>query len=175
MQVLERKAVMRITTKGDYATRALQDLAWHYERGPVAIEKIASRQGLPVRYLEQLLVRLKRAGFLLSKRGVNGGYSLARPPERITLGDILRAVDSPIEAIYCVEQPQECGHGSDCVLRDVWAEVGRAVSAIVDHTTLQDLCDRIRQRESEAAPVMEKAASPGGVAMDGRDAGESHG
>jgi len=143
---------MRISTKGDYATRALQDLALHYEQGPIAIERIAARQGLPVRYLEQLLLTLKRAGFLLSKRGVNGGYSLAKPPARITLGEILRTVDGPIEAIYCVDQPQECARGSDCVLRDVWSEVGRAVSAIVDHTTLQDLCDRLRQKASEPAP-----------------------
>jgi Rrf2 family protein len=150
---------MRISTKGDYATRALQDLALHYDQGPIAIEKIAGRQGLPVRYLEQLLLTLKRAGFLLSKRGVNGGYSLAKPPARITLGEILRTVDGPIEAIYCVDQPQECAHGSDCVLRDVWSEVGRAVSAIVDHTTLQDLCDRTHQKASEPAPVEPAAAS----------------
>jgi len=143
---------MRISTKGDYATRALQDLALHYDQGPIAIERVAARQGLPVRYLEQLLLTLKRAGFLLSKRGVNGGYSLAKPPARITLGEILRTVDGPIEAIYCVDQPQECARGSDCVLRDVWSEVGRAVSAIVDHTTLQDLCDRLRQKASEPAP-----------------------
>lgn len=146
---------MRISTKGDYATRALQDLALHYDQGPIAIEKIASRQGLPVRYLEQLLLTLKRAGFLLSKRGVNGGYSLAKPPSRITLGDILRTVDGPIEAIYCLDQPprEECARETDCVLRDVWSEVGRAVSAIVDHTTLQDICDRMRQKASEPTAV----------------------
>lgn len=146
---------MRISTKGDYATRALQDLALHYDQGPIAIEKIASRQGLPVRYLEQLLLTLKRAGFLLSKRGVNGGYSLAKPPARITLGDILRTVDGPIEAIYCLDQPprEECARETDCVLRDVWSEVGRAVSAIVDHTTLQDICDRMRQKASEPTAV----------------------
>ena len=146
---------MRISTKGDYATRALQDLALHYDQGPIAIEKIASRQGLPVRYLEQLLLTLKRAGFLLSKRGVNGGYSLAKPPARITLGDILRTVDGPIEAIYCLDQPprEECARETDCVLRDVWSEVGRAVSAIVDHTTLQDICDRMRQKTSEPTTV----------------------
>ena len=96
---------MRISTKGDYATRALQDLALHYDQGPIPIEKVASRQGLPVRYLEQLLLTLKRAGLLLSKRGVNGGYSLARPPSQITLGEVLRAVEGPIEAIYCVGDP----------------------------------------------------------------------
>ncbi len=153
---------MRISTKGDYATRALQDLALHYEQGPIAIEKIAARQGLPVRYLEQLLLTLKRAGFLLSKRGVNGGYSLAKPPARITLGEIIRTVDGPIEAIYCLDEPprDECARESDCVLRDVWAEVGRAVSAIVDHTTLQDVCDRVRQKAAQPAQVELPAAIP---------------
>ncbi len=153
---------MRISTKGDYATRALQDLALHYEQGPIAIEKIAVRQGLPVRYLEQLLLTLKRAGFLLSKRGVNGGYSLAKPPARITLGEILRTVDGPIEAIYCLDEPprDECIRESDCVLRDVWAEVDRAVSAIVDHTTLQDLCDRLLQKAAQPAQIETAAPIP---------------
>ena len=146
---------MRISTKGDYATRALQDLALHYDQGPIAIEKIASRQGLPVRYLEQLLLTLKRAGFLLSKRGVNGGYTLAKPPARITLGDILRTVDGPIESIYCLGDPprHECAQENDCVLRDVWSEVSQAVAAIVDHTTLQDLCDRMRRKASGPTAV----------------------
>jgi Rrf2 family transcriptional regulator, cysteine metabolism repressor len=139
---------MKISTKGDYAARALQDLAMHYDQGPIPIERIASRQGLPLRYLEQLLLTLKRAGFLSSKRGVNGGYSLAKPPAQITLGEVLRTVDAPIEPIYCVGDPPrlECAKETDCVLRGVWAEVGQAVSAIVDRTTLQDLCDRVRAR-----------------------------
>ncbi len=151
---------MRISTKGDYATRALQDLALHYDRGPIPIEKIASRQGLPVRYLEQLLLNLKRSGFLLSKRGVNGGYSLAKAPGQITLGDILRAVDGPIEPIYCLTQSprEECAYETDCVLRDVWADVNRAVSAIVDRTTLQDLCDRIGSKS--VRPAMAETPEP---------------
>ena len=142
---------MRISTKGDYATRALQDLAMRYEEGPVPIEAIAQRQALPARYLEQLLLTLKRAGFLASKRGVNGGYYLAKPPREITLGQILRAVDGPIAPIFCVsENPREhCSQESSCTLRDTWADVRDAVSAIVDHTTLQDICERIRSRTKE--------------------------
>lgn len=142
---------MKISTKGDYATRALQDLAMRYEKGPVPIETIAQRQALPARYLEQLLLILKRAGFLASKRGVNGGYYLAKAPREITLGQILRAVDGPIAPIYCVsENPREhCSQESFCVLRDVWAEVRDAVSAIVDHTTLQDICERIQAKTKE--------------------------
>ena len=142
---------MKISTKGDYATRALQDLALNYDKGPIPIEAIARRQALPVRYLEQLLLTLKRAGFLGSKRGVNGGYYLAKAPREITLGQILRAVDGPIVPIFCVdESPRErCEHELECVLRDVWSEVRDSVSAIVDHTTLEDVCERIRTRTKE--------------------------
>ena len=137
---------MRITTKGDYATRALQDLALRYGSGPIPIDQIAVRQGLPVRYLEQLLLTLRRAGILQSKRGVNGGYTLARSPSEITLGAILRAVDGPLEPISCLaEGPGEsCDREAVCALRDVWGDVHRAVAAIVDRTTLQDVCDRSR-------------------------------
>src|SRR3990172_12136083 len=76
----DRSRLMKVSTKGDYATRALQDLALHYEEGPIQIETIARRQGLPARYLEQLLLNLKRAGFLASKRGGNGGDYLAKAP-----------------------------------------------------------------------------------------------
>ena len=142
---------MKISTKGDYATRALQDLAMHYDNGHVPIETIAQRQALPARYLEQLLLTLKRAGFLASKRGVNGGYYLAKPPREITLGQIIRAVDGPIAPIFCVtEAPREqCSQETLCALRDVWAEVRDAISAIVDHTTLADICERIRAKSKE--------------------------
>ena len=134
---------MRITTKGDYATRALRDLALHYGSGPIPIDQIAVRQGLPVRYLEQLLLTLRRVGILQSKRGMKGGYTLAKPPAEITLGAILRAVDGPVEPISCLaEAPRKpCPREAVCALRGVWSDVHRAVGAIVDHTTLQDICD----------------------------------
>ena len=155
---------MRISTKGDYATRALHDLAQNYGSGPIPIEKIAGRQSLPVRYLEQLLLVLKRAGLLQSKRGVNGGYSLAKPPDQITLGQILRAVDGPVEPIYCLAEGSrdECTEAAACVLREVWGEVHRAVTDIVDRTTLRDLCERSRataaRSEADRIPQQSEAA-----------------
>jgi Rrf2 family protein len=148
---------VKISTKGDYATRALQDLALRYNQGPVPIETIAQRQVLPARYLEQLLLALKRAGFVGSKRGVNGGYYLAKPPREITLGQIIRTVDGPIAPIFCVaETSQEsCAQETLCVLREVWAEVRDAMAAIVDNTTLADICERIEARA--AAPLMPRA------------------
>ena len=140
---------MKISTKGDYATRALQDLALHYPDGPIQIESIARRQGLPARYLEQLLLHLKRAGFLESKRGVNGGYYLAKPPSEISIGDILRAVEGPVAPIFCVTsgKRQICPKEGACALQDLWAEVRDAVSKIVDTTTLEDIRARARAKE----------------------------
>jgi len=140
---------MKISTKGDYATRAMQDLALHYEQGPIQIEEIARRQHLPVRYLEQILLSLKRAGFLESKRGVSGGYYLAKHPREITMGGIIRATEGPILPIFCVgsgKKREICIEEPHCSLRDIWADVRDAVSRIVDHITLDDLCQRIREK-----------------------------
>ena len=145
---------MLVSRKGDYATRALQDLALHSDQGPVQIEGIARRQGLPLRYLEQVLLILKRAGFLRSKRGVNGGYFLAKPPGEITIGEVLRAVEGPVAPIFCVTSGKReiCPKEGLCALQDLWAEVRDAVSKVVDTTTLEDISRRLRAKE-EAARV----------------------
>ena len=137
---------MRISTKGDYATRAMQDLALHFDQGPIQIEEIARRQHLPVRYLEQILLSLKRAGFLESKRGVSGGYYLAKHPREITMGGIIRAMEGPIIPIFCVGSGKRevCVEEPHCSLRDIWADVRDAVVKIVDQTTLEDLCRQIK-------------------------------
>ncbi len=140
---------MRISTKGDYATRAVQDLALHYNQGPIQIEEIARRQHLPARYLEQILLSLKRAGFLESKRGVSGGYYLAKHPREITLGAIIRATEGPIIPIFCVGTGKReiCIEEPHCSLRDIWADVRDAVIKIVDHTTLEDLCRQVKVKQ----------------------------
>ncbi len=137
---------MKISTKGDYATRAMQDLALHYQQGPIQIEDIAKRQNLPVRYLEQILLNLKRAGFLESKRGVSGGYYLKKHPREITMGAIIRAMEGPILPIFCVGSGKReiCSEEPHCSLRDIWVDVRDAVVKIVDHTTFDDICQRIK-------------------------------
>jgi len=142
---------MKISTKGDYATRAMQDLALHYDQGAIQIEEIAKRQHLPVRYLEQILLNLKRAGFLESKRGVRGGYYLAKHPREITVGAIIRTMEGPILPIFCVgpDKREICIEEAHCSLRDIWAEVRNAVLRIVDHTSLEDLCQQIRVKREQ--------------------------
>jgi Rrf2 family protein len=135
---------MRVSAKGDYATRAMQELAMNYNRGPLLIEAIAERQQIPVRYLEQLLLILKRAGFLESKRGVKGGYYLAKPPSQITLGQIVRLMDGSPAPIFCVDPAShdKCPVEPICGFQSVWDEVHQAITSIIDKTTLEDICHR---------------------------------
>src|SRR4029453_12499676 len=119
--------VVRVSTRGDYASRALLSLALHAdESGPTSVGDTAERPGLPQPYLEQILLALKGAGLVRSKRGVGGGYVLARPPAEITLGAIVSAVDGPIAAGDFGEPHQDgaCDHEGQCVLLAVWSEVG---------------------------------------------------
>lgn len=135
---------MLVSQKGRYALRALFELARSGAGRPVTIGQVAKSQQIPVRFLEGILVELKRGGFVESRRGAEGGYVLARPPERITVGEILRFVQGPLEPVECLGDPprEACPLRPDCVFVPMWKEAARAVSAVYDATRLQDLVDR---------------------------------
>ena len=135
---------MKVSTRGDYASRALLSLALHREVGPTSVRDIAERTGLPQPYLEQILLALKGAGLVRSKRGVGGGYVLAREPEEITLGQIVSAVDGPIVAGDFGQPHQNgaCDHEGQCVLLAVWADVGDSMRRYLDSFTLADMVTR---------------------------------
>lgn len=145
---------MRVSAKGEYALKALLDLALHDTEGLRPIQEIAARQGIPQRYLEQVLLQLKRAGFLDSRRGSAGGYRLARSPAQVTVGAVLRAVEGSVAG---ADPPQRSGrhaHGDDCGdLADLWREVADAVSAVVDGVTIEDLRRRAEERRASAQPM----------------------
>jgi Rrf2 family iron-sulfur cluster assembly transcriptional regulator len=136
---------VKVSTRGDYASRALLSLALHTDSvGPTSVRDIAERTGLPQPYLEQILLALKGAGLVRSKRGVGGGYVLARSPAEITLGEIVSAVDGPI-AVGDFGLPHEdgaCDHEGQCVLLDVWASVGDHMRRHLDSYTLADCVER---------------------------------
>ncbi len=138
---------MKVSTRGDYASRALLSLALRAdESSPTSVRDIAERTGLPQPYLEQILLALKGAGLVRSKRGVGGGYVLARSPRDITLGQIVSAVDGPI-MLGDFGQPHEngaCDHEGQCVLLTVWAEVGDHMRHHLDSFTLADMVERAR-------------------------------
>jgi Rrf2 family iron-sulfur cluster assembly transcriptional regulator len=139
--------VVKVSTRGDYASRALLSLALHRdEGGPTSVRDIAERTGLPQPYLEQILLALKGAGLVRSKRGVGGGYVLARDPADISLSDIVSAVDGPIVA-GDFGQPHTdgaCDHEGQCVLLAVWADVGEHMRRYLEAATLADIVTMAR-------------------------------
>jgi Rrf2 family iron-sulfur cluster assembly transcriptional regulator len=133
---------VRISTRGDYACRALLSLALHSDTGsPTSVRDIAERTGLPQPYLEQILLALKGAGLVRSKRGVGGGYVLARPAEEILLSEIISAVEGPITLGDFGEPHQDgaCDHEGQCVLLAIWADVGDHMRSHLDGYTLADI------------------------------------
>ena len=130
---------MRVSTRGDYACRALLSLALHAETsGPTSVRDIAERTGLPQHYLEQILLALKGAGLVRSKRGVGGGYVLAKPAIDIRLSDIISAVDGPI-TLGDFGQPHQdgaCDHEGQCVLLAIWDVAGQHMREHLDAYTL---------------------------------------
>ena len=161
---------MRVTTRTRYAIRALYDLAFH-RRGQSALAKeIAARQQIPVRFLEQILQDLRRAGLVEARRGPRGGYSLARPPADVSLADVLRAVRGPLEGMLGVEdqEPKQGGRSApagrapvesaapfDEIPTLVWADVGARLIDVLEQTTLADFVAR-----AEAAGVRRAVLHP---------------
>ncbi|HEV2361232.1 MAG TPA: Rrf2 family transcriptional regulator [Acidimicrobiales bacterium] len=148
---------MKVSTRGDYASRALLSLALRAEGAdPTSVRDIAERTGLPQPYLEQILLALKGAGLVRSKRGVGGGYVLARSAGEITLGQIVSAVDGPIAA-GDFGNPHEngaCDHEGQCVLLEVWAEVGDHMRGHLDSFTLADMVTRATGGRQPLEPLV---------------------
>lgn len=149
---------MRVSTRGDYASRALLSLALHLGTpGPTSVQEVAKRTGLPQPYLEQILLALKGAGLVKSKRGVGGGYVLARHPTQITLGQIVSAVDGPIVAgdFGLPHENGACAHEGQCVLLSVWENVGEHMRQHLNSFTLDDMVKRAKGEYSDVAPAFE--------------------
>jgi Rrf2 family protein len=134
---------MKLSKRGEYGLRALQDLAAHYGEGPIPNKVLARRNNIPPRFLEQILLMLKRGQIVLSQKGPRGGYYLARSPEQITLAEAVRLLDGPLAPISCVSEiayePCGCPDMEACGLRRVMKEVRDIVAEIMEKTTLADL------------------------------------
>ncbi|MDI6605840.1 MAG: Rrf2 family transcriptional regulator [Candidatus Omnitrophota bacterium] len=140
---------MRITYKGDYALKTILDLALHYGNAPVTIHELAKHADIPIKFLEQILLDLKRGGFVVSRRGKIGGYLLAKPPSRIKLGEVIRFIDGPTSPIACVDKKyQGCINIYNCVFREIWRQVDKATSAVIDSVTFEELLKRIKDKDS---------------------------
>jgi len=132
---------MRLSTRSRYGTRMMQDLAQHYDKGPVRIAEIAKRQDMPVKYLEQLIIPLKQGNFIKSVRGPKGGHMLARPPEEITVGQIVKALESGIELVGCIENPGECERSGRCLTRGIWEDASKALYDKLNSITLSNMLE----------------------------------
>jgi len=145
---------VRISAKGEYAIKAMVDLALHAGHDLQPIQDIASRQAIPQRYLEQVLLQLKRTGFLYARRGSAGGYRLSRPADQITVGALLRAVEGSPPGPHSPRRGDRGGPGEDAAgLLELWQEIAGAVASVVDRTTLEDLRRRAEERRSAARPM----------------------
>ncbi|MFZ5640975.1 MAG: RrF2 family transcriptional regulator [Bacillota bacterium] len=137
---------MKISARGEYACRAILDLALHYNQPePIQMSEIAQRQDIPHKYLEQILIFLKRAGLVESKRGAAGGYILTRPPGEISLGQVVRATDGPPVSVTCLDEGKECDRKRFCCFSPVWREVDNAVASVINGVNFEELCQRFRR------------------------------
>jgi Rrf2 family protein len=152
---------MNITTKSEYAFKALIELVMDHNRGNTItlINDVAERKNIPKKYLEQILLSLKNAGILVSKRGVGGGYSLSKSPENISVGEIIRAVEGTFAPVSCVSMDANvsCPEEATCGLYSVMLEVRNAVSSILDNTTLEDVSRRTVELIGQKSQILNYA------------------
>ncbi|MHC1764357.1 MAG: Rrf2 family transcriptional regulator [Verrucomicrobiia bacterium] len=151
---------MKLSLRGEYSLRAMVVLGLRYGQDKVVpIQTISQEQNIPKRFLEQILNDLRTGGFLESKRGVSGGYRLARPPEKINLADLIRHIEGALAPVSCVSErfyrQCTCPNEALCGIRSVMKEVRDAIEQILERVTVAELCQRVRKLEGEAAKPIE--------------------
>ena len=143
---------MRLSTKSLYGVRALFDIAYHNGGQSTQVKDIAARQQLSQRYLEQIFQKLRRAGILGSRRGPKGGYFLTKDPAKITLGDVIRATEGPIELVFCTNPRNKPHQFQDtCPSAPLWTSISHKIEGLFDEITMADVCEQGRQLGIEPA------------------------
>ncbi len=138
---------MKISTKGRYALRLLLDLGEHRGDGFVSLKEIAERQDISKKYLEQIIPILNKTGVLRTNRGAQGGYMLARTPDKYTVGEILRLTEGSLAPVACLEQePNLCERQESCATLPVWQGLYRVINEYLDNITLQDILDQEHEK-----------------------------
>jgi len=130
---------VKLSTRGRYGIHAMYDLAVHFGDGPQSIKLIAERQAIPEAYLEQLIAVLRREKLVISNRGAQGGYRLAREPREITVGDVLRALEGGLNLVDCLLEEESCGKTCACPSRFVFMKIRDGLNSVVDGITLEDM------------------------------------
>ncbi len=137
---------MRLSTRARYGTRMMVYLAEHYNEGPIQIRDIAKHQNISVKYLEQLIIPLKKANFIKSIRGAKGGYMLAISPDKIRVGDIVRTLEGHMSLTPCVDDPSSCDRITTCLTRSIWQAATAAINEKLDAIRLSDM---VKQKENK--------------------------
>jgi Rrf2 family cysteine metabolism transcriptional repressor len=148
-------AAFHVSTRGEYGMRLMVDLAQHFGQGTVSLHAVAEREGLPESYLEQLVASLRKAGLVTGKRGAGGGYVLSRDPGEITAGDIVRALEGPIEPQVCTAEGDpvlNCVREQDCGTRAVWHKLQATIARALDAMTLDQIARQTEPQKTVAAP-----------------------
>jgi Rrf2 family cysteine metabolism transcriptional repressor len=145
---------MRLSTRGEYASRAMLELSLRHSEGPIPISAISKAQSIPQGFLEQILLLLKRAGYLKSRKGPGGGYFLAKAPGEISVAEVIRVLEGPLAPIDCVSviAHEPCPMEGTCGLRWLWKDVRDAVAEIMERTTFEDLVRRSKPRAGQSGP-----------------------
>jgi Rrf2 family protein len=130
---------MKLSTRGRYGARALVELAKHDGQGPLALKEMAERQQIPLKYLEQIAMALKSAKLIKSVRGPAGGYTLARPPDKINLLEIIETLEGSLSFVNCVRDPSTCERVESCAFNDLWKKVSLETAKILRSVTLADM------------------------------------
>ncbi len=130
---------MKLSTRSRYGVRLMLDLALHANEGPVQLGVVAQRQGIGVKYLEQILISLKKADYVTSVRGAKGGHLLSRLPEETTVGEVVRLLEGSLWLVKCIQYPEECERSEHCVTRIIWKAATDAIHQRLDAITFKDL------------------------------------
>ncbi len=135
---------MRLSARGEYGVRAMVRLALNYREEPVPLSKIALSEDISQQFLEQIFSTLRKGGLINSVRGARGGYTLALPPDKICVGDIIRALEGPIAPVDCVSEEAGgdeclCGRTEECLVRNVWEQLRDRINEVLDNITLYDM------------------------------------
>ena len=148
---------MKLTTKGRYGLRAVIDLAMYAKTEPVSLSDVAERQNISISYLEQLVAKLKKAGIVQSTRGAQGGYALAKAPEEISVGEVLRALEGSLSPVDCSavdgEGETECSASNFCVTKYVWKRINDSINDTVNNMFLSELLSESEKVKSNATQV----------------------
>ena len=144
---------MKLSTKGRYGARAALELALRYGSGPVMVREIAASQNISERYLEHILNALRAGGLVKSTRGAKGGYELSKPPSAITLGDIVKTLEGPLDIVSCTEDENGCMKISTCVTREIWEDVKKSIENVLDGITLDMMVKRYRKLQQNETVI----------------------